>query len=340
MAEIEKPLVTFAVFTYNQERFVREAVKGAFSQDYESLEIILSDDYSSDRTLEIMKKMIRSYDGPHRIILNRNEANLGVGGHVNRILEMATGDLIVCAAGDDVSLPGRTREIVKAWEETGRKATSIYSDVININDSGAELGVQSREIPELDSPHEIAAKRMAPHGACHAFSTSMMRLFPPLMDDVVHEDEVIGFRSALIGHFHYIAKPLVKYRHHTNAISSSQLALAPICPAQQRRRRLHYYVQGVAVRIQQLADARHVARTDDRLIASLEKSLVYNRYLVSLFESSETWCARLRGLRACMRRGIPLSELIKPLLKITCWPVYARLNDRKRIRVIRRRLGA
>ena len=41
------PLVTFALFAYNQERYVREAVEGAFAQTYQPLEIILSDDCSS-----------------------------------------------------------------------------------------------------------------------------------------------------------------------------------------------------------------------------------------------------------------------------------------------------
>ena len=47
----DRPLVTFALFAYNQEQYIREAVEGAFSQTYEPLEIILSDDCSSDRMI-------------------------------------------------------------------------------------------------------------------------------------------------------------------------------------------------------------------------------------------------------------------------------------------------
>lgn len=49
----DQPLVTFALFAYNQEQYIREAVEGAFSQTYKPLEIILSDDCSRDRTFEI-----------------------------------------------------------------------------------------------------------------------------------------------------------------------------------------------------------------------------------------------------------------------------------------------
>ena len=49
---VEKPLVTFALFAYNQERFITEAVEAAFAQTYQPLEIIISDDGSSDKTYD------------------------------------------------------------------------------------------------------------------------------------------------------------------------------------------------------------------------------------------------------------------------------------------------
>lgn len=57
---MEKPLISYVVTAYNIERFVREAVECAFAQTYSPLEIVLSDDCSSDRTFEIMKKWPRN----------------------------------------------------------------------------------------------------------------------------------------------------------------------------------------------------------------------------------------------------------------------------------------
>jgi glycosyltransferase involved in cell wall biosynthesis len=64
------PLVSFIVVAYNQDKYIKEAVLGAFSQTYQPLEIILSDDGSSDLTFEIMQDMVEKYVGPHKIILN------------------------------------------------------------------------------------------------------------------------------------------------------------------------------------------------------------------------------------------------------------------------------
>src|SRR5215210_6354943 len=103
--------------SYNQETFIREAVRGALAQTYSPLEIIFSDNGSQDRTFEIIREETADYKGPHRVILNRNDYNLGIGGNYNRVMEIAQGELVVVAAGDDVSLLSRTEETVRIWSE-------------------------------------------------------------------------------------------------------------------------------------------------------------------------------------------------------------------------------
>src|SRR5210317_2270354 len=99
-----------AVLAYNQERYVRDAVMGAFSQNYENLEIILSDDSSTDATYTILKDCVDQYAGKHKVILNRTEKNLGLVSHLNELVPKAFGEVIVVAAGDDISLPERVSE--------------------------------------------------------------------------------------------------------------------------------------------------------------------------------------------------------------------------------------
>ncbi len=93
------PLITFAIFAYNQEKYIRDAIEGAFAQDYSPLEIIISDDCSTDHTFEIIQQMVDEYSGPNVVRLNRNTDNLGLIAHVNKVFELANGDWIVAAAG-------------------------------------------------------------------------------------------------------------------------------------------------------------------------------------------------------------------------------------------------
>ena len=107
---MEKPLVTISMITYNQERYVRDAVRGALAQTYEPLEIVISDDCSTDGTWNIIVDEVESYrksGGIHKnIVLNRNEKNLGIIRHCQAQQSRIHGELRVGNAGDDISSLG------------------------------------------------------------------------------------------------------------------------------------------------------------------------------------------------------------------------------------------
>jgi glycosyltransferase involved in cell wall biosynthesis len=220
----DKPLLTFGVAAFNQERFIEEAVTAAFAQTYSPLEIILSDDCSGDRTFEIMQGMAAAYRGPHRIVLNRNPRRRSIGGHVNRLVELSKGELVITAAGDDVSLPERAQVTYEAWEASGRKATSLHANIFQIDEDGKEMAhvfrrdtdrVSGRFIPQKTAPLSyIRTLEPVIFGCAHAFSRKLYTTFGDLPDEVIHEDNSVGFRSAVAGQFLFINVPLVKYRVH------------------------------------------------------------------------------------------------------------------------------
>ncbi len=223
-----QPLVTVALFAYNQEKYIVDAVRSVLAQDYSPLQIIISDDCSSDRTFARAAELVEQYDGPHRIQLNRNAENLGVGRHINRIMESAEGELIVAAGGDDISMPERVTETVKLWIDSGRKYYSICSlmDVMN------EAGEVYLQMPRVDSASYQQVFRSGVrwmYGATHTWHTSTFAVFGPLRDDVVSEDNAIGFRSLLLGErIGCVEKPLVKYRFHPANITNGSTNIARI----------------------------------------------------------------------------------------------------------------
>jgi len=225
VSEQDRPLLTFALFAYNQERFIGKAIEGAFSQSYLRLEIILSDDCSADRTFDIMKQMAATYNGPHKVILNRNDKNLGIGEHINRIMQIAEGELIVGAAGDDISLPARTEKIYKAWRTDNCEAYSIYSSVNMIDENGKVIGLLSNTEAPVNYSLIDRVKRMSPDviGCSHAWHKDVFLTFGPLLQDIVYEDRVISFRSALLGKIISIDEPLVLYRQHDSNVCFSAL---------------------------------------------------------------------------------------------------------------------
>ncbi len=210
-------LVTLVVFAYNQERFIAEAVRGALSQTYSPLEILISDDCSMDRTFEVIQQVVSQYNGQHKIVVNRNAHNLGFGAHINRVMEIANGQLIVAAAGDDVSLPERVAQLYAVYARSAETVFAVFSNAIVID----EFGNQERiclKAPDTKiwSLPWIARRGGGTLGCAQAWDRKVFDLFGQIDESVIHEDLIIPFRAALLGKVAFLDQALVLYRRHAN----------------------------------------------------------------------------------------------------------------------------
>lgn len=214
MEEIKqvRPLVTFALFAYNQERYIREAIKGAFSQNYERLEIILSDDCSEDRTFEIMQEMAEQYDGVHRVVVRQNKKNLGLAFHINEIVKAASGEIITWAAGDDVSLAHRTKRLVSPMINNSN-VVGVHSTVFEIDVDGNHVGIRAQHKDTcMLSLSEVCIKGTSVVSQSHAFRSFVFKEFGLFREDLTNEGPVMAFRELLLGEVVYIDEPLTLYR--------------------------------------------------------------------------------------------------------------------------------
>lgn len=96
------PTVAICLSNYNGQQYLRTSLEGICSQSHPADEIIILDDGSTDRSLEIINEYAQNY--PNMKILV-NETNKGVLFSINRILHQAKSDYIVWAASDDFLLP-------------------------------------------------------------------------------------------------------------------------------------------------------------------------------------------------------------------------------------------
>lgn len=209
----ERPLVTFFLFAYNQEKYIADACKAALAQTYSPLEIIFSDDCSSDRTFELMEKTVQNYVGSHKIKLNKNRENLGLINHVNRSFELSMGDLIVAAAGDDISVPERVQCLADVYTRNERRPLVIHSSATKIDDLNVALGTFIPPVIDCSMTlAELAACRSLYIGATGAWSKVLYTEFGPILFADAYEDLVLGFRAAIKDSLFYVDKPLIRYR--------------------------------------------------------------------------------------------------------------------------------
>ena len=114
-----RPKVSVMIVSYNQKNFVAEAIEGAINQDYENLEVVISDDGSTDGTADIIAQWQLRY--PERLVALLNRENVGITRNSNRCLRACTGDFIAFLGGDDVLLPGKISAQVDWFEKDEKR---------------------------------------------------------------------------------------------------------------------------------------------------------------------------------------------------------------------------
>lgn len=102
MKKKDYPLVSIIVITYNSSKYVIETLNSAKNQTYKNIELIISDDCSTDETVEICKKWIENNKNIFvRTKLVTIDKNSGIPANCNRGIKEAKGDWVRFIAGDD-----------------------------------------------------------------------------------------------------------------------------------------------------------------------------------------------------------------------------------------------
>lgn len=240
------PRLTLCVLFYNQRNDVNAVVQSAVAQDYGNSEIILSDDASTDGTGEALLQFARNYRGRHRLVVNVNKVNLGIGNHFKKVFAMCTGEWIATSGGDDISSPNRL-SCIADYSRRFPSAAAIGCASRQVETSGSVIG----EVVEVSQPvtyhhytggafdYELSPSgkaRMAfVAGALAAWRSDVVKLldFP---SNVIAEDVVLSLRAILLGDILFIPEILVDRK--LGGISSSGHGHMKRSMRQQYRRRV------------------------------------------------------------------------------------------------------
>lgn len=110
---MEKPIISVIITVYNRESFVEKCIKSILDQNEVSMEVILVDDGSTDRSAEICKSFASLYDNVKLI----QQKNAGLSVARNTGLDNARGDYICFLDDDDVMTSGSIKVMIDAMEE-------------------------------------------------------------------------------------------------------------------------------------------------------------------------------------------------------------------------------
>lgn len=107
------PKVSIFMISYNQATLIEEAVLSCLAQDYSNIEIVISDDGSTDGTAEILAAFKDKH--PDKINLILNPVNQGIVKNSNVALSNCSGEFVAFMGGDDILYPTKISRQVEAF---------------------------------------------------------------------------------------------------------------------------------------------------------------------------------------------------------------------------------
>lgn len=225
---------SIVMMSWRDERFIDAALAGAVAQTV-PCEIIVSNDASDDATHTKAEAFAAAYRGPHRILVRRNAHNLGVAGHTNAVLPLASAPVIVMMAGDDVSEPGRVARLLAVFDAEP-EVMAIGSGFTAIDAEDRPLRLRMRGLPaRFGIEHFVDAGRLIGLlGASLALRREIFHAFGPLRGPI--EDNALSLRAALLGRCAWLDEPLLRYRQHAGSVSAGVFARAEDKAVAKRRR--------------------------------------------------------------------------------------------------------
>lgn len=144
------PLVSLGLPIYNGERFLQQLLDSLLGQTYENFELIVSDNASTDATLDICDGYARR-DG--RIVVHRAPTNQGTAWNHRRVCDLARGSYFKWVGADDLA-DSRFLEVTLAALLRRPDAVGAYPLTVVIDDLGNEIERTTERLP-LDSPDVV-----------------------------------------------------------------------------------------------------------------------------------------------------------------------------------------
>lgn len=131
------PSVSIGLPVYNGERYLHGAIDSILSQTYEDLELIISDNGSTDGTEEIARD---AADRDRRVRYLRSEQNRGAMWNFNEVFRHARGPYFKPACHDDLHAPAFIERCVEALRDAPPEVTLVYPPTMLIDENDLHLG--------------------------------------------------------------------------------------------------------------------------------------------------------------------------------------------------------
>lgn len=201
------PLISIVLCCYNGDQFIKEQIDSILGQTYPELEVIISDDASTDGTKHILEQY--RYDPGVNLFFQAQ--NLGSIKNFEFAIQQSRGEFIAFSDQDDVWLPHKIEKLYAAIEDK----SLIYSDSELIDEEGKTLDKKISDLRNMYSGHRTTGFIFSNVVWGHALmiNREILPSILPIPPGIPH-DIWIAFKAATITGIKYLREPLTLYRQH------------------------------------------------------------------------------------------------------------------------------
>lgn len=208
-------LVSVALATFNGKKYLRNQLDSICNQTYKNIEIIVSDDASSDETIELLNEYKSKYGLKYYI----NDKNYGLISNFQKAIEHCTGDYIALADQDDIWKPNKIEMLLKNIDNK----SLICSDALVIDSNGNVLSHSLFDYAKLKFFYQDQFKYLLfgnfVPGCTMLFRKELKDYILPIPQNFQFHDWWIALVAAAIGGIAFCSEPLIMYRKHDSNCS-------------------------------------------------------------------------------------------------------------------------
>ena len=204
--------VSVAMATYNGERYIKEQIESILKNLKENDELVISDDGSTDKTIDIINSFndsrIKLVSGPRK----------GIKQNFNNAIINTNGEYIFLSDQDDIWIDNKVEIVLN--ELSKRDYILIQHDAIVVDENDNILYDSFAEHRKVKTGIIKNLIKNSYHGCCIAFKKSLIKEITPIPNDIYLHDQWIGMIAEVNGKTKFISNKLIKYRRYDGNNSS------------------------------------------------------------------------------------------------------------------------
>lgn len=216
--------VSVALAAYNGERYIRQQIDSILQQLGDRDELVISDDGSTDRTIQI----IRSYTSKDPRVRLLAGPGRGIKQNIAHALANTKGAYIFLADQDDVWMPDKVRRVLAVFRE--KKCHVVVHDCIVTGEDLAQILYPSFFVYRGSGAgvwSNIWKNKYI--GCCMALRRELLPYILPVPDDIQMHDQWIGvINDRHRGGSCFLNEPLLYYRRHDGNVSDFSKNTIPV----------------------------------------------------------------------------------------------------------------